>query len=250
MQPQEALLEDRRLNKYIADSGFCSRREADRLIAQGKVTIDGRIAQMGERVPDGARVQVGRKSIGASSDKVYLAAYKPVGIVSTADPREPNNIVDFIGYPARIYPIGRLDKDSEGLILLTSDGDIVNRILRAAGRHEKEYEVQVDKPVTPEFLQEMASGVPVLGQITLPCRIRKTGPRSFRIILVQGLNRQIRRMCEYLGYSVIHLKRLRIMNIHLGGMRAGQWRLLSKQEMKDLLRSLDARDSSAVTSEE
>lgn len=152
------------------------------------------------------------------------------------------NIVDFINYPARIYPIGRLDKDSEGLILLTSDGDIVNRILRAAGRHEKEYEVTVDRPVTDEFIARMAKGVPVLGRMTLPCRVRKTGPRSFRIILVQGLNRQIRRMCEYLGFGVTGLKRLRVMNVHLGGMRPGQWRLLSDSELSALKKALDQKD--------
>ena len=231
-------MDERRLNKYLADSGLCSRREADRLITQGKVKINGRVARIGDRVQPGDHVMAGNRVIRAQSDKVYIAVYKPVGIVSTADPEEPMNIVSFINYPARVYPIGRLDKDSEGLILMTSDGDIVNRILRAAGRHEKEYEVSVDKPVSEEFLSCMSKGVPVLGRTTLPCRVRKTGPRSFRIILVQGLNRQIRRMCEYLGYSVIGLKRLRVMNIHLGRMRPGQWRLLSQTELKELKRAL------------
>lgn len=232
-------MDDRRLNKYLADSGFCSRREADRLIEQGKVRINGMQAHIGERVQEGDRVMVGTRSIQARGDKVYLAAYKPVGIVSTADLKEPMNIVSFINYPARVYPIGRLDKDSEGLILLTSDGDIVNRILRAAGRHEKEYEVTVDRPVTGEFFSQMAKGVPVLGRLTLPCRIWKTGPRSFRIILVQGLNRQIRRMCEYLGYGVIKLKRLRVMNIHVGKMRPGQWRILTDNELAALKKALE-----------
>ncbi len=231
-------MDERRLNKYLADSGLCSRREADRLITQGKVKINGRVARIGDRVQPGDHVMAGSRVIRAQSDKIYIAVYKPVGIVSTADPDEPMNIVSFINYPARVYPIGRLDKDSEGLILMTSDGDIVNRILRAAGRHEKEYEVSVDKPVSEEFLSRMSKGVPVLGRTTLPCRVRKTGPRSFRIILVQGLNRQIRRMCEYLGYSVIGLKRLRVMNIHLGRMRPGQWRLLSQTELKELKRAL------------
>jgi 23S rRNA pseudouridine2604 synthase len=150
------------------------------------------------------------------------------------------NIVDYVNFPGRIYPIGRLDKDSEGLILLTSDGDIVNRILRASGSHEKEYEVAVDKPITPEFIDRMSKGVPILGQVTLPCRIRKTGPGTFRIILVQGLNRQIRRMCEYLGYNVVHLRRIRIMNITLGAMRPGHWRMLTDAELNALMRSLDA----------
>ena len=214
-------MEDRRLNKYISDSGFCSRREADQLIQQGKVRIDGHVAVLGQRVPPGAQVYVGKELIADTGDKVYLALNKPVGIVCTADRREPQNIVDFVGYPARIYPIGRLDKDSEGLILLTSDGDVVNRILRASERHEKEYEVRVDKPVTPEFLERMAKGVPVLGQVTLPCKVRKTGTDSFRIVMIQGLNRQIRRMCEFLGYNVINLRRLRIRHITLGNMRPG-----------------------------
>ena len=232
-------MEQRRLNKYLADSGFCSRREADRLIAQGQVRVNGRVAAIGQRVPPGAQVKVGEQTIDAVSDKVYLAVYKPVGIVSTADLRERDNIVSFINYPARVYPVGRLDKDSEGLILLTSDGDIVNRILRAAGRHEKEYEVRVDKPLTQACLDRMAKGVPVLGQVTLPCRLRKTGPASFNIILVQGLNRQIRRMCEYLGYTVTHLRRVRIMHITLGKMRPGQWRLLSQKELQALMKTLE-----------
>ena len=232
-------MDDRRLNKYIADSGFCSRQEADRLIAQGQVTINGQVARIGQRVPAGADVRVGQQHIGFQGDKVYLALYKPVGIVCTTDLREKDNIVDFVGYPARIYPIGRLDKDSEGLILLTSDGNIVNRILRAEGRHEKEYEVTVDRPVTPDFLDRMSKGVPVLNQVTLPCRVRKTGTNSFNIILVQGLNRQIRRMCEYLGYRVTHLRRIRIMNILLGRMRPGTSRSLTKGELDTLHRTLN-----------
>jgi 23S rRNA pseudouridine2604 synthase len=243
-------LELRRLNKYISDSGYCSRREADRLIEEGKVTVNGRVAKIGERVPPDARVVVEKHPISGAGDKAYLAVYKPQGIVCTADPREPMNIVDYIHFPGRIYPIGRLDKDSEGLILLTSDGDIVNRILRASGMHEKEYEVAVDRPVTPAFLDRMSRGVPVLGQVTLPCRVRKTGPGTFRIILVQGLNRQIRRMCEYLGYNVVHLRRIRIMNITLGGMRPGNWRMLTHAELNTLMDSLDAGGSSAPEEEE
>jgi 23S rRNA pseudouridine2604 synthase len=182
---------------------------------------------------------VGGQLIEAEGDKVYLAAYKPVGIVSTADPREKNNIVDFFGYPSRIYPVGRLDKDSEGLILMTSDGDIVNRILRAQGRHEKEYEVTVNKQVTPEFLERMSAGVPVLRQVTLPATLRKTGTHSFNIILVQGLNRQIRRMCEHLGFEVTRLKRVRIMHIRLGRMRPGEMRMLGEKELRALMRALE-----------
>ncbi len=238
LQQAVRTLEDRRLNKYIADSGYCSRREADKLIAAGKVTINGHIAQVGERVPPGAKVVVDKQVIDSESDKVYLALNKPRGIVCTTDPREPKNVADFVGYPVRIYPIGRLDKDSEGLLLLTSDGDIVNRILRAGGRHEKEYEVTVDKPITPDFLAAMAKGVPILGQKTLPCTLHKTGSHTFRIILVQGLNRQIRRMCEYFGYNVEKLRRLRIMNITLGNMRPGHWRHLSEKELKALMNTL------------
>lgn len=230
--------DDKRLNKYLADNGFCSRREADRLIEAGKVTVDGRVAAIGERVGPGARVMVGKQPIGATGDTVYLAFNKPVGLVSTTDPREPDNIVSYINYPTRIYPIGRLDKDSEGLILLTSDGNIVNRILRAEGRHEKEYEVTVDRPVTPDFLDRMSKGVPVLNQVTLPCRVRKTGTNSFNIILVQGLNRQIRRMCEYLGYRVTSLRRIRIMNIQLGRMRPGSFRNLTAGELSALQHTL------------
>lgn len=243
-------MEGRRLNKYISDSGYCSRREADRLIQAGKVTINGRPAKIGERVSPGARVVVGKQPISAEGDKAYLAVHKPQGIVCTPDPREPMNIVDFVNFPGRIYPIGRLDKDSEGLILMTSDGDIVNRILRVSGRHEKEYEVTLDKAVTPEFIDRMSKGLPILGQITLPCRVRKTGPNSVRIILVQGLNRQIRRMCEYLGYQVVHLRRLRIMNITLGGMRPGEWRMLTEAELNMLMKSLDNRAGSSPEEEE
>lgn len=235
------MAEDRRLNKFISDSGFCSRREADRLIEEGRVTINGRKAQVGERVMDGDRVMVDRRLIKEAGKKVYLAVYKPVGIVCTADTREPYNIVTYLNHPERVYPIGRLDKDSEGLLLMTSDGDIVNRILRAEGRHEKEYEVTVDKPLTDAFLSRMASGVPVLGQKTLPARLRQTGDNSFTIILVQGLNRQIRRMCEYLGYQVTHLRRVRVMNIALGGMRPGHWRPLTQRELKDLMATLDSQ---------
>jgi 23S rRNA pseudouridine2604 synthase len=243
-------LEDRRLNKYIADSGYCSRREADRLIQEGKVTVNGRVAIIGEKVAPGARVVVEKHILDSAGDKVYLAVYKPQGIVCTADPREPMNIVDYIHFPGRIYPIGRLDKDSEGLILLTSDGDIVNRILRASGGHEKEYEVAVDRPLTPDFIDRMGRGVPILGQVTLPCRVRKTGSGSFRIILVQGLNRQIRRMCEALSYNVVHLRRVRIMNITLGKMRPGNWRLLTDGELGALMKSLDAVANGAQEEEE
>ena len=230
--------ENKRLNKFIADSGYCSRREADRLISEGRVLIDGRVGVLGDRVLPGMQVVVDHHPLSGQGEKVYLLLNKPVGIVCTADPREPMNVVDYLSYPTRIFPVGRLDKDSEGLLLLTSDGEIVNRLLRAAGGHEKEYEVTVDRPVTPDFIRGMSAGVPILDTVTLPCKIRRTGERSFTIVIVQGLNRQIRRMCEYFGYNVRSLKRVRIMNLRLGSFRPGQWRELTDDELNELLRRL------------
>lgn len=233
-----------RLNKYIADSGYCSRREADRLIAEGRVRLDGRVGGLGDRVLPGMEVVCDGHRLSGQSEKVYLMLNKPRGIVCTADPREPMNVVDYLAYPRRVFPVGRLDKDSEGLLLLTSDGEIVNRLLRAAGGHEKEYEVEVDKPLTREFMQKMISGVPILDTVTLPCRLRRTGARSFNLILVQGLNRQIRRMCEALGYNVRTLKRVRINNVCLGKLEPGQWRPLTDAELTGLLNSI--KDSSGL----
>ena len=230
----------KRLNKFIADSGYCSRREADRLIEEGRVTVDGRRGVLGDKILPGMRVTVDGKALSGDGEKVYLLLYKPRGIVCTADPREPMNVVDYVGYPIRVFPVGRLDKDSEGLLLLTSDGEIVNRILRAAGGHEKEYEVAIDRPVTREFVEKMMAGVPILDTVTLPCRIRRTGDRTFNIILVQGLNRQIRRMCEALGCNVTHLRRVRLMNLKLGGMRPGEWRELTEAEVRALTKALEA----------
>ena len=228
----------KRLNKFIADSGYCSRREADRLIQEGRVRLDGRVGALGDRVQPGMAVTVDGKPLSGEGEKVYLLLNKPKGIVCTADPREPMNVVDYLGYPRRVFPVGRLDKDSEGLLLLTSDGGIVNRVLRAAGGHEKEYEVQIDRPVTPEFVRRMSEGVPILDTVTLPCRVRRTGERSFNIILVQGLNRQIRRMCEALGANVTHLRRIRIMNLRLGRLQPGQWRELTGAELAELMERL------------
>ena len=228
-----------RLNKYIADSGYCSRREADRLIEEGRVRVDGRVGGLGDRVLPGMAVTVNGRALSGRSDKVYILLNKPRGIVCTADPREPMNVVDYVNHPARIFPVGRLDKDSEGLLLLTSDGEIVNRMLRAAGGHEKEYEVAIDRPVTPEFVQRMMAGVPILDTVTLPCRVRKTGEKRFNIILVQGLNRQIRRMCEALGANVTNLRRIRIMNLKLGALKPGQWRELTEAEREGLFARLD-----------
>ena len=234
----------KRLNKYIADSGYCSRREADRLITEGRVKIDGRVGMLGDKVFPGMQVICDGKSLSGQGKKVYIALNKPRGIVCTADPREPMNVVDYVNYPIRIFPVGRLDKDSEGLLLLTSDGEIVNRLLRAAGGHEKEYEVEVDKPLTPEFMKKMMAGVPILDTVTLPCKLRRTGERSFNFILVQGLNRQIRRMCEALGYNVVKLKRVRINTIRLGSLQPGQWKELSEAELSSLMDSI--RDSSGL----
>ncbi len=239
-----------RLNKFISDSGFCSRREADRYVENGSVRINGHIAQMGTKVSSGDVVKVNGTLIECEGrETVYLALNKPMGIVSTTDPLERDNIVDFVNYPTRIFNIGRLDKPSEGLILLTNDGDIVNKILRAANNHEKEYEVQVDRNITADFLSRMAAGVPILGTVTKRCKITQEGANRFRIILTQGLNRQIRRMCEYLGYEVIRLKRVRIMNISLGKLPVGQWRELTSEEVKVLTHSLKESDNSSAASQ-
>lgn len=228
----------KRLNKFIADSGYCSRREADRLIEEGRVQMDGRTGSLGDRVLDGMTVIVDGHRLSERGERVYIILNKPRGIVCTADPREPMNVVDYIAYPIRIFPVGRLDKDSEGLLLLTSDGEIVNRLLRAAGGHEKEYEVEVDHPLTREFMDHMMRGVPILDTVTLPCRLRRTGNRSFNLILVQGLNRQIRRMCEALGYTVTKLRRIRINNIRIGDLQPGQWRELTQAEIAALMDSI------------
>jgi 23S rRNA pseudouridine2604 synthase len=227
-----------RINKYISEKGICSRREADRLIQQKKVTINGIAAQIGSVVRQGDLVQVEGKTLNPREDFVYIALNKPVGIVSTTDPKEQDNIVRFMNHPKRIFPIGRLDKDSEGLILLTSDGDIVNKILRAGNNHDKEYIVRVDKPVTPGFIQGMAKGVRILGKVTKMCDVEALSKYTFRIILTEGMNRQIRRMCEVFGYEVQNLKRVRIMNIPLGDLPTGAWRYLTKQEMTQLTQLL------------
>ena len=227
-----------RINKFLADSGRCSRREADQLVASGSVLIDGSIAQAGSRVLPGQTVTVSGEPVLQNSDLVYLILYKPVGITCTTDTRRRDNIIDYLGYPQRVFPIGRLDRDSEGLIFLTNDGDIVNRILRAENHHEKEYRVTVDKPVTPEFLRQMASGVPILGTVTRPCRVTAESKYNFRIVLTQGLNRQIRRMCDVFGYDVKRLVRTRIMHIAIGSMRPGQWRPFTFHELAELKRLL------------
>ncbi len=232
-----------RLNKYISSSGFCSRREADRLIEEGKVTINGKRAVIGMRVLPGQKVRVNGELIINDIEPVYIAFNKPIGVVSTTDPQEKDNIVNFIRHEQRIFPIGRLDKDSQGLILLTNDGDIVNKILRVGNNHKKEYIVTVDRPVTDDFLTRMAQGVPILDRVTRRCEIEKINPYTFRISLIQGLNRQIRRMCSYFDYEVTKLERVQIMNIKLGKLGQGNWRELTPSEMEGLFDMLEESDN-------
>ncbi|BCN93563.1 pseudouridine synthase [Thiomicrorhabdus immobilis] len=229
---------EKRLNKFISDSGFCSRREADRLIEQNRVTINGKLPELGTKVQADDIVKVDGKPIASvaenKSDRIYIAYNKPIGIICITDTSIEDNIIDAIGYKQRIFPIGRLDKPSEGLIFLTNDGDIVNKILRAENAHDKEYIVTVDKPITDSFVNHMSRGVPILGTVTKPCKVTKESQFVFKMILTQGLNRQIRRMCEYLGYNVRKLKRSRIMNVELGDLKPGAWRYLTTQEMKEI----------------
>lgn len=227
-----------RLNKYIASSGLCSRREADTLIESGKVTINGEVAVQGSKVMDGDVVLVNGMKVTPDDDMVYIAFNKPLGVTCTTDKRDPSNIIDYIGFDERIFPVGRLDKNSSGLILLTNDGSIVNKLLRAENGHEKEYLVTVNRPYDKNFIRSMESGVPILGQLTLPCKLKPAGDKTFKIILHQGLNRQIRRMCEYLGYKVTRLKRIRFMNITLGDLETGKWRYLTSSEKKELLKDI------------
>lgn len=227
----------KRLNKYLSEAGFCSRREADKLIEEGKVTINGKVPEMGEKVKPGDKVRVNGIDVKVKLVKKYIALNKPVGIECTTNQSVKNNIVDFVKFPERIFPIGRLDKNSEGLILLTNDGDIVNKILRAGNFHEKEYLVAVNKPLSEEFLKKMAEGVPILDTVTRPCKVWRVDKFTFKIILTQGLNRQIRRMCEHLDYEVIFLKRIRIMDIKLD-VPVGKWRLLNQDEVEELNDSL------------
>ncbi len=225
-----------RLNKAISDSGHCSRRQADTLIEQGRVTINGKPTILGDRVMPGDTIQVDGNEILSNDNLVYIVLNKPVGITCTTDRRIQGNVVDFIGHKERIFHVGRLDKPSEGLLLMTNDGDIVNKILRAGNRHEKEYIVKVDRPITNDFISKMSNGVPLheLETTTKKCKVERISRFIFRIILVQGLNRQIRRMCDYLGYDVIELKRVRIMNISIGNLAIGKWRDLTKKELDGL----------------
>lgn len=224
-----------RLNKFISETGLCSRREADARIEAGRVTINGVVATLGTQVKEGDVVCVDGKPVGGEQKHVYIALNKPVGVICTTDREIPGNITDFVNYRERIFPIGRLDKESEGLILLTNNGDIVNEILRVENAHEKEYVVTVDRPVTEIFLNGMASGVRILGTVTRPCKVTRVAPATFRIVLTQGLNRQIRRMCSFFGYKVLRLQRVRIINLTLDGLKTGQWRELKDAEVRGLL---------------
>jgi 23S rRNA pseudouridine2604 synthase len=223
------------LNKYISDTGYCSRREADKLIEQGRVCINDVVARKGNRVNPDDKVFLDGQLLRVKPKPIYIALYKPVGITCTTDQKEPGNIIDYMAFPQRIFPVGRLDKMSEGLILLTNDGDIVNKILRAGNYHEKEYIVTVNKPIDGSFLKTMAAGVPILETVTRPCKVKGIDATTFNIILTQGLNRQIRRMCEFLGYKVNTLKRVRIMELTLEGLEYGKWRLLSGEEVDRLM---------------
>lgn len=240
-----------RLNKFISNSGYCSRREADKFIETGNVTINGKRAKLGDRVLPRQKVLVNGHLIVHDIEPVYIALNKPVGVVSTTDTKDPDNIVDFISHEHRIFPIGRLDKDSQGLILLTNDGDIVNKILRAGNNHEKEYIVTVDRPYNETFLTEMANGVPILDRVTRKCRLERVNDYTFKIWMTQGLNRQIRRMCEYFSYEVIKLERIKVLNIELGKLGQGNWRDLTDSEMNtlfDLLEKSDKTDTSTKKS--
>lgn len=239
-----------RLNKAISDSGFCSRRQADTFIEKGLVTINGEKAGLGDRAMPEDEIHVDGKLITENTNLVYIALNKPVGITCTTDQRIEGNVVDFINHKERIFHIGRLDKPSEGLLLMTNDGDIVNKILRAGNDHQKEYIVKVDRPITDEFLRRMRNGVPVLETVTKKCEVEKLSRYTFRIILVQGLNRQIRRMCEYLGYDVTALKRIRIMNISLDKLPVGEWRDLTEAELTDLRGSLKNSDNSSYVDQQ
>lgn len=228
-----------RLNKFLSDAGYCSRREADRLVEQGVVKVNGKNAVMGQKVTINDSIMVKGKNISREEEQILIALNKPVGIECTTDLNNPDNIVDFINFDKRIYPIGRLDKNSQGLILLTNDGSIVNNILKGSNYHEKEYVVTVDKPVTDDFIKKMSTGVRIIDQVTRPCKVAKVKKHVFNIVLTQGLNRQIRRMCGELGYNVQKLKRIRIMNIELGNLPVGQYRKVTDSELKELMRNFN-----------
>ncbi len=237
-----------RINKFLSEAGVCSRREADRQVEQGNVTIDGKVAETGARVMTGQKVAFQGRIVSKEEEMILLAFHKPAGIVCTAEKREKDNVIDYLKYPKRIYPIGRLDKDSEGLLLLTNNGEIVNKIMRAGNRHEKEYIVTVNKPITDSFLHGMANGVPLveLNATTRKCTVERIAKKQFRIVLTQGLNRQIRRMCEYFGYRVEKLVRVRIMNIELGNLETGKYRDVTPKEFEQLQRMIQNSSNGPV----
>lgn len=237
LKEKKSVDEQIRLNKFLSDAGYCSRREADRLVEQGVVKVNGKTAVMGQKVTINDSIMVKGKNISREEEQILIALNKPVGIECTTDLNNPDNIVDFINFDKRIYPIGRLDKNSQGLILLTNDGSIVNNILKGSNYHEKEYVVTVDKPVTDDFIKKMSTGVRIIDQVTRPCKVAKVKKHVFNIVLTQGLNRQIRRMCGELGYNVQKLKRIRIMNIELGNLPVGQYRKVTDSELKELMRN-------------
>ena len=239
-----------RINKFLSEAGICSRREADRLIAAGQITVDGKRAECGMKIEPEQEVRMGKQIIQEKPKLIVLAVNKPAGIVCTEERRERKSIIRFLNYPRRITYVGRLDKDSEGLLLMTNNGDIINKIMRAANYHEKEYKVTVDKEITEEFLAAMRSGVAILDTVTRPCRAEQIGKFKFRIILTQGLNRQIRRMCEALGYQVKSLRRIRIMNIELGSLKEGEYRELSDRELNELYELIKSSSNQTVIDEE
>lgn len=239
LKEKKSVDEQIRLNKFLSDAGYCSRREADRLVEQGVVKVNGKTAVMGQKVTINDSIMVKGKNISREEEQILIALNKPVGIECTTDLNNPDNIVDFINFDKRIYPIGRLDKNSQGLILLTNDGSIVNNILKGSNYHEKEYVVKVDKPVTDDFIKKMSTGVRIIDQVTRPCKVAKVKKHVFNIVLTQGLNRQIRRMCGELGYNVQKLKRIRIMNIELGNLPVGQYRKVTDSELKELMRNFN-----------
>ena len=239
-----------RVNKYLSEIGYCSRRAADKLIEQGKLTVNGKVPPIGEKISEEDEIRVDGKIVHSTKKKVYLAFNKPVGIVCTTDSKERKNIVKYINYPERLFPIGRLDKPSEGLIFLTNDGDIVNKILRAGNNHQKEYHVTVDRLITDGFIKKMANGIPILGTITQKCTVEKISNYQFKIVLTQGLNRQIRRMCEYLSYEVTKLQRTRIMNVSLSGLAYGDWRELSLKEIDTINQLIAASSKTAEASKD
>ena len=240
-----------RINKYLSSAGVCSRRDADRLTEAGRVTMNGKKIGTGERIPVDAVICLDGKPVEREEREVLLLFYKPRGLVcSTKKQRQETTVTEYIDYPTRIYPVGRLDKDSEGLLLMTNQGELVNRIMRAGNYHEKEYQVTVDHEVTDEFVRHMQTGVPILGTVTRPCTVRKTGKTSFTIVLTQGLNRQIRRMCEYFGYQVTRLERVRVMNIELGNLKSGEYREVTGRELDELYEQLKGSSNNTVYEEQ